>query len=48
MRTPEEYLKVLIYYAKVKSLSDLRRIFKAFGDNQREIQEYCDRAHRNS
>lgn len=39
MRTPEEYLKLMIYYLKVKSFKDLNRIFDAFENKKEEIQK---------
>jgi len=38
MRTPEEYLQLLVYYIKVKSFDELRTIFTALEDNKQYIE----------
>lgn len=38
MRTPEDYLKVLIYYLKLKSIDDLHTIFNSFFENKLGIR----------
>jgi hypothetical protein len=43
MRTPPEYLKLLIYYAKAGSFGDLRTIFDKFDEKKDEISQYTRR-----
>jgi hypothetical protein len=39
VRIPEDYLKILIYYLKLKSIDDLNTIFNSFFENRKEIEE---------
>lgn len=40
VRTPAEYLKLLIYYVKVRSFEDMKRIITAFDKNKHKIMDF--------